>query len=181
MRMARRIGMVFLLVALAGPARVLAAGDISKFFGHYIGQTMKEGTADIDTRELNVAILPYNGGFTVEWSTTIHRPDGRTKAANFSINFRAAGRKGVFRSAMRMDTFGNEIPLDPLDGDPYVWAVIKDSLLTVHSLIIFEDGSFEVQSYMRTLTSDGMDLVFTRTRNGEKVKTVRAKLLRIDD
>ena len=32
-----------------------------------------------------------------------------------------AHREGIFRSAMRQNVFGQQIPLDPLNGDDLIW------------------------------------------------------------
>ena len=58
----------------------------------------------------------------------------------------------------------------------YAWAYIKGQTLTVHSLVIDETGSYTMHSYDRTLTGLGMELEFTRVRDGEPTKTVTGKL-----
>jgi hypothetical protein len=73
---------------------------------------------------------------------------------------------------MHRDTFGHAEPLDPLKGEPYVWAGISGPTLTVHALLITNDGGYEIQVYRRTLTADGMALTFSRNRNGRELKTV---------
>jgi len=51
--------------------------------------------------------------------------------------------------------------------------------LTVNTLIILDEGGYEIQTYERRIIDDGMYLEFSRIRNGEKLKDIRAKLLRV--
>jgi hypothetical protein len=46
----------------------------------------------------------------------------------------------------------------------------------VHSLVIDENGSYTMHTYDRTLTGLGMELRFTRVRDGEPTKTVTGRL-----
>jgi len=170
---------IFSVAATSMPA--FASGPAEAFYGHFVGTTIDEGVGEIEKRDLDVHVRPYRNGFNIEWTTTIHRTSGKTKRANFSINFRPTERSGVFSSAMRKDKFGNARPLDPLRGDPYVWAVVEGDVLTVNTLIILEGTGYEIQTYERRLTPDGMNLVFSRIRNGEKLKRIKAKLQRVDN
>ena len=79
---------------------------------------------------------------------------------------------------MRRDAFGHSEPLDPLKGEPYVWADIEGPTLRVHALLITDDGGYEMQVYRRTLTADGMTLEFSRNRNGKELKTIYGNLQR---
>lgn len=157
-----------------------AAGSIEDFFGQFAGEATEMIEGESARRNLDVMIQAYKKGFTVEWTTVIHRASGKTKHANFSINFKRMSKSGLYRSAMRVNAFGQEVPLDPLDGSPYVWGVLVDKVLTVHSLIILPNGDYEMQSYIRKLTGDGMDVTFTRIRNGKKLKDLHARLKRLN-
>lgn len=176
-----RLGFLMVVAGLflAPMQPVAAASPVDAFFGQFIGETEETTKGETARRNLDVVIGPYKKGFTIEWTTVIHRASGKTKHANFSINFRRMGSKGIFRSAMRVNAFGQEVPLDPLDGSPYVWAVLADKSLTIHSLIIRPNGDYEMQSYIRTLTDSGMDVTFARIRNGIKMKDLHASLKRL--
>lgn len=54
-------------------------------------------------------------------------------------------------------------------------------MLTVNTLIILEGTGYEIQTYERRVTPEGMTLVFSRIRNGEKLKRIKAKLQRVDN
>jgi hypothetical protein len=179
--------LLFLLAAgfLIFPAVSAGAANavgIEAFYGRYTGQaisTMEEG---ISKRDLSVRIIDAGkGSFTLDWITFTRKEDGRRKRKSYSITFRPTKRGNVYGSAMRSDKFGNAMPLDPLKGEPYVWARIQDKTLTVHALHITEDGGYEMQVYDRTLTDDGLQLRFSRVNNGEQLKLITGTLVRFDD
>ncbi len=75
--------------------------------------------------------------------------------------------------------FGNAVPLDPLKGDPYVWARVHEDSLTVYALHVLEDGGYEMQTYARTRIPEGLDLKYSRVRDGEILRTVNGILLEV--
>lgn len=168
-------------LALALPAPVSADDKpISAFLGRYVGKTLMQSDKDVTIRDLDVMIeKAKNGGFTVEWSTITYRADKTQKKSNFKVTFQDTRREGVFGSAMRRNKFGKAIPLDPLKGEPYVWSRIDGNTLTVNMMLITAAGSYEIQTYDRTLTDDGLDLRFFRVRDGKSLKEIRAKLKRV--
>src|SRR5581483_11801608 len=71
------------------------------------------------------------------------------------------------------------VPLDPLRGDPYVWARIQGATLTVSALLITDDGGYEVHVYDRTLIAGGLLLEHSRVRDGAVLQTVTGTLKRV--
>ena len=159
-------------LALAGPA--MAADAIEAFYGTYVGQAVLEKNGEVSKRDLNVVIKPFRKGFTVEWTTVSQKKGGETKRASYNINFRPTKRDGIYESAMKINKFGKGVPLDPIKGDPYVWARLENKTLTVYAMIITDEGGFEMQTYVRTLTSDGMKLEFSRVRDGVPLRKISA-------
>ncbi len=163
-----------LILIAAGAAR---AQDLTPahFFGTFQGSGFAENRDSIyfgtTVRDLDVVIAPSGDGFNVEWTTIIRsggdpaRPNVRRKSQN--ATFTPTGRKGVFRGAPSGD---------PLSGKSYIWAKIEGNTMTVFIMNIGDDGAYEMQSYARTLSGYGMDLVFSRLRDGEPVRSARAKL-----
>jgi len=98
---------------------------------------------------------------------------------SLEVEFRPSGRRGIYASAMRTDKFGSPVPLDPLAGEPYVWARVRGDTLTVYSVFVTDDGGYEMQSYDRTLVNAGMELAFTRVADGRPAETITAKLTRV--
>ena len=174
------------MLCIAGPNKSYAQKHpMDAFFGLFSGVVAVMGEADTSTREVQVHIYPDDDddeNFLIDWTTVIHRETGGDKEASYSIHFAPSERKDIYSSAMRKNMFGNWVPLNPLKGDPYVWARLKDNTLTVYAMIITDDGGYEMQQYDRTLRDDGhMKLVFTRIRNGEALRSIEGLLMRVDD
>jgi hypothetical protein len=154
-----------------------AEGSLERFFGAYEGRTISRTDEMLSARDLSVTIRPKGSGFTLDWTTVIHHAEG-PKRESYSIDFFSTDRPGTFASAMRRDVFGQTVPLDPLKGQPYVWAHLAGSVLTVYALVIPDDGGYEVQTSERTLTADGIDLRFTRDLNGKETRIITGTLKR---
>ena len=163
------------IAAFAGPAPA-AERTIKNFYGTYVGRSISTVGEGLSQRDLNVVIKKHKNGFTVDWTTVTRMADGKVKSKSYSINFRATQRSGIFASAMRNNVFGGAEPLDPLKGDPYFWAGIKGDTLTVHALLITDDGGYEMQIYERTLTEDGLLLKFSRNRDGAPLRFITGTL-----
>ena len=161
----------------------LAGGDeLKPFYGTYIGQSDPVAGGEAVKRDLGVHIVPADdNGFRLTWTTARHKSDGRRKEQEITIEFVPIRREGLYSSAMRRNKFGHRIPNDPLKGDPYVWARIHDKTLTVHALVITEDGGYEMQAYTRTLVESGLNLRFDRIRDGVTLRTITGSLRRIGD
>jgi hypothetical protein len=177
----RMLGRVALAVLALAAARPAAAADrpLKDFFGEYAGQTISGAADELSARDLSVSIEPWKAdGFTVKWTTVIRGRDG-VRRQSYSINFQPSPRPGIYGSAMRADMFGGQAPLDPLKGEPYVWARIDGDRLDVYSLMITDDGGYEIQLFDRRLTADGMDLTFSRVRDGETLREINGTLKRV--
>jgi len=127
-----------------------------------------------------VKISPHPDGFTVEWTSVTKMTNGKLKRKAYAINFLPTRRKNIFRSGERKDMFGNAVPLDPLKGDPFVWARLYEDTLTVFALHVLEDGGYEMQTYARTRIPEGLALVYSRVRDGEVLRTVESTLLEVN-
>ncbi len=169
------IAAIATIAAFAGPAPA-AERSVKDFFGAYVGRSISNIGEGLSQRDLNVVIKKHKKGFTLDWTTVTRKADGAVKSKSYSINFRATQRRGIFASAMRNNVFGGAEPLDPLKGDPYVWAGIKGDTLTVHALLITDDGGYEMQVYERTLTKDGLLLNFSRIRDGTPLRHITGTL-----
>lgn len=153
--------------------------QISDFFGSFVGKTTDIKPNESTTRELTVNIKAYGTeGFIVDWSTIMNKIDGRLKKRTSTIAFQPTQRHGIFTSAMKRDVFGNEVPLNPFHGDPFVWATLKDKTLHIHRLYIKDSGGYELQSYRRSLNPEGMTIQFTRYRDGHRELFAPAQMRR---
>jgi hypothetical protein len=170
--------MALALIAFTEPSR--AANAYDKFVGEYLGEGISDQGDDLTKRDLGVEIKPSHDGFIVTWVSVTHRKDGKLKRKSYSVHFKPKGKSGLYGSAMRKDMFGNQVPMDPLEGDPYVWARISGDTLFVYALLITDEGGYEMQTYERTLTDGGMDLTYSRVRDGQVLRTVRGTLKRVN-
>jgi len=122
-----------------------------------------------------VVIRPTDGGgFSVRWTSVIRQggdpraPDVRRKET--VRTFAPTERPNVFRARE--------------EGDPYrdgelSWARIEGTTLIVYQMVIGADGRYEVQRYRRTLSGTGMQLTYSRIRDGEQIRTVQGRLVKI--
>ena len=169
-----------LSIALAWAGAAHAEGGIEKFFGTFAGKGVahhQEGEAS--ERDMSVQIQPAEKGFTLEWTTVTGRAEGTPKSKNYRIRFLPTERDNVYSSGMRTNMFGRAVPMDPLKGDPYVWAIVQDDVLKVYVMEITEAFGYEMQVYERRLTEGGMTVKFSRVRNGERMRDVEADLVRV--
>ncbi len=150
----------------------------AKFYGEYAGETVYEVDGMEYKRDLSVSIQALKNGFNVAWKTTTHKPGSKPKEKAYSIDFVSTDREHVYSSAMKADLFGGREALDPMKGDPYVWARVNDNTMTVYALLVTDDGGYEMLVYKRTLTSDGLDLEFTRLRDNEPLRSINARLIK---
>lgn len=169
------------VAAVSGNTARATDTSISAFFGQYAGQAISSTEEGLSKRDLSVQIRDAGyGAFTADWITFTRKDSDKRKRKSYSITFRPTNRTGIFGSAMRSDKFGNTVPLDPLTGDPYVWARLHQKTLTIHALHITEDGGYEMQVYARTLVADGLELRFSRIRDGKQMKEITGTLVRFD-
>lgn len=165
-------------MALAAMAEA-AAPEVEAFFGEYEGEAATDNDGELRKRDLRVEILPHENGFTVNWISVTKRPNGKLKRKAYSIDFHPTRRDNIYRSGERKDLFGNAVPLDPMKGDPYVWARVHEDTLTVYALHVLEDGGYEMQTYARTRIPEGLELKYSRVRDGEILRTVNGTLLEV--
>ena len=176
MRLTGLLSALFLVMATL-TARA-ADVPIAAFYGTWQGAGVAENADSLyfamTTRDFNVVVVPAGEGFTVTWTTIIHsggdpnNPDIRRREA--TLTFEPAERTGVFEAT----NSGN-----PVDGEVLSWARIDENTLSVYQMTLNESGGFELTSYDRTLTGLGMELHFRRLRDGEQVRTVTGRLIKI--
>lgn len=164
---------------LGAMATGAAARDlpISAFVGTFVGGGVAENEDSIyfavTARDFDVKIRALGEGFAITWTSVIRRggdPDRpRIRRKSTSMVFVPSGRAGLYRATASGD---------PLAGGEMSWARIRGNTLTVYLMIVEADGSYQIQRYDRTLSPEGMQLVFTRIKDGERVRTVKGRLVK---
>ncbi len=169
-------------VALSAPASAQKrALTIGHFFGTFSGGGVAENEDSIyfavTARDFDVVIGPgpssAKGGFTVTWTSVIRGggdvDNPRVRKKSTTRTFVAGSDPGVYTGA----TSG-----DPLSGKEMSWARIKGNALIVYLMVVDKEGAYQLQRYERKLSGTGMELTFTRLKDGEKVRTVKGRLIK---
>jgi hypothetical protein len=172
------LAILLVLGLLTLTAGQVAAAPIDPFVGNYTGRSISTGEGGLLERDLAVTIEKVGKGFRLAWTTVSRRADGSLNRKAYRINFKPSVRKTIFSSSTRKNKFGRSVPLDPLKGEPYVWAKIEGKTLTVFAMLITDEGGYEMQVYQRTLTEQGLALSFSRFRDGRQLKAITGTLLR---
>jgi hypothetical protein len=163
-------------VLLAAAAAEAQDAAIQRFFGTYAGEAISESGDELDKRDINAEITPQGKGFKIRFTVVVKRGSDKPKRDEYTITFLPSKRVNIYSSAMRTDVFGNSVPKDPLVGDPYMWARLDGNKLWRYALFVTESGGYEMQTYEYVLTPTGLDLRYSRVRDGEVLRTVTGKL-----
>lgn len=178
MKMMRLLALILVGVLHVAAANAAGRRSIADFYGKYTGQSISDAAMGLSTRDLAVSITKHKSGFKLDWTTIIPKAGGEVSRKSYSIIFHPTGREQIFRSLMGRDLFGNQVPLDPMKGQPYVWSRIRGDTLSVFMMLVTPDGGYEMQAYHRTLTPGGMKLRFKRQREDKTLKVIDAVLTR---
>ncbi len=171
---------ILILFAAAANGAGAAEREVKDFYGHYVGKTISQNDRGLSERDLKVTIEEAKKGFSIAWSTGIPKPGGKVSRKTYKIKFHKSKRKNIYAAARSAELLGNWIPLDPMKGEPYVWARILGDTLTVFALQVTDDGGYEMQVYDRTLTKEGLEVRWSRRRPGQKLEVISAELLRVE-
>ena len=131
-------------------------------------------------RDVSTTIAPTKDGFSVSWTSISYKDDGRSKSKSYTIEFTPTQRDHIYGSAMKTNVFGKPVPLDPLKGEPFVWARFEGDTFSLFSLLINEQGEYDMQEYHRTLVEGGLDLVFRSVSDAATSKEIKTFLARVD-
>lgn len=167
-----------LLLVLLCPGVALAA-NIEEFEGIYLGEAEFVFDGVAQRRDMSTTIEMTKKGFIVSWTSVSYKDDGEKKVKTYTIRFVPSSRDNIYESAMTKNVFGKDTPLDPLKGEPFVWARLDGDTLSVFSLFINELGEYEMQEFHRTLVDAGLELVFLRVHNRAVEKEIRTILVRV--
>ncbi len=176
----KRIMRVIILGTFAIFASSAARADISlKAFeglweGNATSETESSTVFPLTVREMDVEIrVKEDNSFIINWRTLQRekgdpsQPDAVLKETTRKFIPKTPGR--VWKMAVTEDIY---------DGGTVSWAVLDTQALTIYSMILRDDGGFDMQIYRRTLTGLNMKLDFTALRNGAVRRTVSGTLIK---
>ena len=173
-------------LAIATP-EALADSGIAPFVGVYVGQAEvydRAGTL-VGKRDLEVIIEDLGRQrFRIMW-TNVSLVDGRRDLPGVERRvgeaiFQPGDQPQVYVQEMRGSLFETARNMDFLAGDPMRWASVEGDRLGMYSIALTDEGRLEVQSYVRTLTEDGMDLEFRRVYDGDVNRRIVGRAIRVE-
>lgn len=157
----------------------VAQAQVERFVGSYEGSAqVVDADGSTKPRDMSVVIEDTKGGFTVSWTSVTYRPDGSSKEKSYTIDFEPSDRSGIFAAAMKRNVFGHNVQMDPMKGEPYVWARIEGDTLSVFSIFVTENGGYDIQQFDRTLAEGGLQLEFRSLTDGAVKRRVSTFLTR---
>jgi len=161
------------LAMAAGAAEARESLPVAAFVGSFQGSGIAASADSIygpeTARDMDVRIRQAGAGFSIEWTTVIRGDDGSVKRKSEALTFQPQA-DGVFRTSERADAFSP---------GGLAWANIAHETLNVYLLTASPEYGYQLQTYARTLTGNGMELLFTRMRGGQQDRTVRGLLVKV--
>lgn len=173
---ARRCAQTVVLAVLLMVSSPALAADLSidAFVGTFKGSGIASSANSIyapeTARDMDVQIRRVGNGFAVTWTTVLREEDGTVKRKTETLSFEPDGADGLYRTSERPNAF--------TEGG-LAWARIKEQTLDIHILGIDAEGRYNLQHYARTLSGRGMELEYTRNRDGAQSRVVRGLLVKV--
>ena len=169
-------GILAVTLCVAGSA---IQAQVDRFVGSYEGSAeVVDADGTTKHRDMSVEIADTKEGFTVRWTSVTYRPNGTSKEKSYTIDFEPSDRDGIFSAAMKRNVFGHNVQMDPMKGEPYVWARIEGDTLSVFSIFVTENGGYDIQQFDRTLADGGLQLEFRSLTDGAVKREVSTFLKR---
>ncbi|MFO1069654.1 MAG: hypothetical protein U1E14_14135 [Geminicoccaceae bacterium] len=185
----RLLGRLLALVAvvlLALPASARAV-ELADYFGSYVGRAVDIAvdSGRKEQRDIDIVISPLkNDGFQIEW-VNVTLVDGRRDVPGVrrrpsAVAFMPNKARGLYVETSQFNPFKVRDDLEPMKGQPVRWAALDAGGLHVYAFVLLEDGSYEMQTYTRRLTADGLELTFERVVDGTVVRRMTGHAVRAD-
>ncbi len=196
------LGLSVLFFAVPGYA---ADASVEDFYGVFQGETTYLTATGAKKRGISVSFSPVADampgveGVEVSWTTLSKRADGTFNSKTHDAVFVPADPAETIFVAVKSSGRAEDItkleevqgdqkdddktvaprsPRDPRGTAPYLWGRIQENTFSIYVVVVAEDGGYEIQVYNRTLTKEGMTLVYSRNRAGEHLKLLEAFLKR---
>jgi hypothetical protein len=169
MKVLSLIAVLVTALGLSGIAHAEQAVGPGAFYGRYHGTAQAHDPHGLpmgfDWRDFDVEIGQADNGFFVAWTTVMKSIRGKeVRRKSTRIVYEPTGRPGIYVQKAGAAEIANGIS----------WATISGRTLTVRVAAILDDGTYEIQTYERTLVKDGLQLLFRSDRNGSVSKIATA-------
>lgn len=160
-----------------------ADAPVEAFFGNFVGSARIRDEQEF--RDLIVSIRPSRKGFSIYTSTVIRTSPERAspgvKWRSETQNFVRTAMPHLYEPMLRGSMFARRRDPDIMAGDTLAWASIRGQTLGVFAMNVLEDGHYELRVFERRLTELGMELHFTRYRDGVVVRELTGTLARANE
>jgi hypothetical protein len=179
----RSVSALGLLLACAGARAEPPASLTGAFVGRAEQVDLPDGGRE--QRDIDIVIAPYEGeGLRISW-TNVTLVNGRrdvpgVKRRSDEILLVPAPDRDFYLAGVGYDPFRGRSEPDPMRGDPLRWGTIEGGSIDVHSLVILDDGRYELQTFQRRPTPEGMTLEFARIVDGQLVRRMAGHAVRAE-
>lgn len=178
------IGLAIAAIFVAAPA---LADSIEPFIGTYVGtaQVLGPDGEIAEVRDMDITIAKERGdGFRITW-INVTLVDGRRDVSGVrrrvdEVVLEPGDRNGVYLEKTQRSLFERRQDVDVIAGDAMRWARIDGDSLGIFSLVVLENGGYQLQSYERILTEDGLRIEFSRVDNGEVTRRIVGRTVRVN-
>jgi len=171
-KIARRWGAAVVLTGgllLGGTPVQAGVGDLTPFFGAFVGVAEVEDlpSGDVRQRDMDIVIQAYReDGFMIQW-VNVTLVDGRRDLPGVErrvqrVLFEPAEDRNFYVEVAEGNPFREREETRPMRGDPVRWASLDGDRLHVYAFVVGEEGTYELQVYDRVLTETGIDIEFRR-------------------
>jgi hypothetical protein len=162
-------------------------GDLTPFFGAYVGVAEVQDLPSGDTRQrdMDIVIQPYQeDGFMIQW-VNVTLVDGRRDVPGVErrvqrVLFEPADERNFYVEVEEGSPFREREETRPMRGDPVRWASLDGDRLHVYAFVVGEDGTYELQVYDRVLTDKGIDIDFQRIVDDVVVRRISGTTARAE-
>jgi hypothetical protein len=178
------------VLAAAAAATILPpaqGADFKRFFGTFVGRALESGpdNSPRQERDIDLVVRPEGKeGIALNW-TNVTLVNGKrdvpgVKRRADEVRLVPAPNRQFFLARAAYDPFAEKRSPNVLAGDPLRWATVGQDDIKVYSLVVLDDGRYELQAYTRATTEEGMELEWQRIVDGRRLRHMTGKAVRAD-
>lgn len=179
--LAATVGALGASPAAAGPPAT------DQLLGTFVGVAADEirDGAPLEQRHVVMELQPYReNGLSLQWNN-VTLVDGRrdlpgVKFRRDEVLLVPAPGRSFFLAGVGYDPFSDKPAIDPIRGDALRWGVAAGDSLDLYSLVILDDGTYELQATNRHPDGDGVALRFERIVDGTVLRRMTGRAVRAE-